>query len=393
MVEVHGHCDDKFKDLTRLLSENIESGEELGASICVNLDGKDVVDIWAGYDDLERTKPWNKNTITNVWSTTKTVSSLAMFMLVDRGLVDLDDNVAKHWPEFAANGKENIKIKHIISHTSGVSGWAERVTYEDVCDLDKSTALLAAQAPWWEPGTASGYHTLNHGHLISAVVKRVAGKGLKQFVAEEIAGPLGADFQIGCKESDWPRISKVIPPPPLAEMPQMEKGSPAYKTFTNPVLDATTSYLPAWRNADIGGANGHGNARSVARMLSSISLGGSVPGLEKQLLSQKTIDKIFVEQSRGKDVVVGMPLKWWTGFGGAAKDVEINWFPDGKICFWGGWGGSVIIMDTERKLTIAYVMNKMDNVSLGGKRTKAYVQAVWKALGVELPSEGVAAKI
>lgn len=393
MTQINGHYDPRFEDLAKLLTDFIGTGEELGASICVNLDGEDIVDIWAGYADEDKKTLWQKDTITNVWSTTKTLSSLAMFVLVERGLVDLEEHVATYWPEFAANGKEKVKIKHIISHTSGVSGWDEPVDTEIVCDFDKSAAMLAAQAPWWEPGTASGYHSLTMGYLIGGVVKRVTGKGLRQFVAEEITGPLGADFQIGCKEEDWPRISNVIPPPTVQAILELPKESLTYRTFTNPSMDATRAFKPIWRNADIGAANGHGNARGVARALSVISLGGTVPGLEKPLLSQKTIDKIFVEQSKGTDLVIGLPLKFWTGYGASDPDTEINWLPEGNVCFWGGWGGSVVVMDVGRRLTISYVMNKMDPVSLGGKRTRSYVEAVYRALNVPLPGTGVPSKM
>ncbi|KAK5076218.1 hypothetical protein LTR64_006304 [Lithohypha guttulata] len=393
MAEIQGFYDPKFHELSSLLKSFVISGEEVGASICVNLDAKDVVDIWAGYTDEARTHPWQKDTITNVWSTTKTVISLAAFILTERGLLDLEQNVAYYWPEFAANGKENVKVKHILSHTSGVSGWDEKISWEDICDFEKAVDLLAKQRPWWEPGTASGYHSLTMGHLVSEVVRRISGKPFKQFVEEEIAGPLQADFQIGAKESDWSRISNVIPPPPLPRAGNVSRESIMFKTFTNPPLEATVAHTPRWRQADLGACNGHANARSIARMLSPISLGGNVTGLEKPLLSPKTIDLIFNQQAYGEDLVIGLPIRFGTGFGLPAKGTVLDWLPSGRICFWTGWGGSIVIIDCDRRLTIAYAMNKMDAVSLGGTRTRSYIEAVYRALNVSLPKRLPLAKI
>ena len=264
--------------------------------------------------DEARTAPWQADTITNVWSTTKTVTSLAALMLVDRGELDVDAPVARYWPEFAAAGKEGVLVRHLLSHTSGVSGLDQPAVVEDLYDWDKSTARFAAQAPWWEPGTASGYHALNFGHLIGEVLRRITGKSLKQFVAEEIAGPLGADFQIGAAEKDWSRISNVIPPPPLPfDLGALGMDSPTVKTLTGPLADASDANTPEWRRADIGAANGHGNARSVARILSVISRGGEVDGV--RLLRPETIELIFREQANGIDVVLGVPLRFGIGYG------------------------------------------------------------------------------
>ena len=166
MAKVQGTCDDRFAEIRQLLQANIDNEKELGASITINIDGKEVVDIWGGYSDTDRSKPWEKDTITNVWSTTKTVTALAALVLIDRGLLDPNEKVAKYWPEFAANGKENIEVRHLLSHASGLSSWQEPVTFEDIFDREKSAALLAAQAPWWTAGTATGYHSITFGNLV-----------------------------------------------------------------------------------------------------------------------------------------------------------------------------------------------------------------------------------
>jgi CubicO group peptidase (beta-lactamase class C family) len=378
MADVSGTCDGRFEEVKRELAQSLNSGEELGASIALDLDGDVVIDMWGGYRDEAHTQPWDADTITNVWSTTKTVTSLAALMLVDRGQLDVDAPVAQYWPEFAAAGKEGVLVRHLMSHMSGVSGLDQPAVVEDLYDWDKSTARFAAQAPWWEPGTASGYHALNYGHLVGEVLRRITGMSLKQFVAAEIAGPLGADFQIGAIESDWDRIAPVVPPPPLPfDFAALPADSPTVRTLTGPLAEAANANTPAWRGADIGAANGHGNARSVARILSVISRGGAVDGV--RLLRPETIELIFREQANGIDVVLGVPLRLGIGYGLPQLDI-LPYVPDEKICFWGGWGGSVIIMDVGRKMTIAYMMNKMGPGIIGSERSAKYVSAIYKSL-------------
>ena len=372
MADIHGTCDERFEAVRGALAKNLDSGEELGASIVVDIDGDNVVDMWGGFRDEARTIPWDEHTITNVWSSTKTVTSLAALMLVDRGELDVDQPVAKYWPEFAANGKQDVLVRHVMSHASGVSGLDQPAPVEVLYDWEQATSRMAAQAPWWEPGTASGYHALNYGHLVGEIVRRISGKTLKQFVAEEIAGPLGADFQIGAAESDWDRIAPVVPPPPLPiDLEALGMDSPAVKTFTGPVLAADDANTPDWRRADIGAANGHGNARSVARVMSVVARGGEVDGV--RLLGPETIDVIFREQFNGIDLVLGVPLRFGIGYGLPLAGA-VAYIPDEKICFWGGWGGSIILMDLGRRMTVSYMMNKMGPGVVGSDRSGAYVR-------------------
>lgn len=372
MAEIHGNVDNRFVGVRDALAANLDSGDDVGASICIDVDGERVVDIWGG--EAEPGKPWAEDTIVNVWSTTKTVTNLAALVLVDRGKLDPFATVATYWPEFAANGKESVEVRHLLSHTSGVSGWAAPFTLEDLYDWDRATSRLAAQEPWWEPGTASGYHAVNQGHLVGEVIRRVDGRGLKEFVRDEIAGPLGADFQIGCVRADYDRVAPVIPPPPLdVDTATMDPDSIAIKTMTGPLVDASTANTPPWREATIGAANGHGNARSVVDIQSHVTRGGG------KLISQDTVDLIFREQSNGTDLVLGVPIRFGIGYG-LPDPATMPFLADGKVCFWGGWGGSVIIVDCDRKLTIAYMMNKMGAGIVGSERAFQYIGQTYAAL-------------
>ncbi len=377
MAHIHGTFEPAFAGVADALSEQIDAGEELGGSIVVDIDGDIAVDIWGGAANAESGAPWERDTIVNVWSTTKTVTNLAALICHERGLLDVYAPVAEYWPEFAANGKEKVAVRHLLSHTSGVPGFDQPGLVDDLYDWERATSRFAAQAPWWEPGTASGYHALNQGHLVGEVVRRVSGKSLKQFVKDEIADPLGADFQIGAIESDWSRIAPVIPPPPLS-LEGIDPESIAVRTFTSPFADANAANTPEWRRADIGAANGHGNARSVARILSVISRGGTVDGVT--LLSPKTIDLIFDQQSNGIDYVLGVPVTFGIGYG-LANQTMIPYFPaDTRLAFWGGWGGSVILMDLDRKVTVSYMMNKMGPGVVGSDRAEKYVTAIYQSL-------------
>ena len=375
MAEISGTSTSEYARLGDLLSETLDSGEDVGASVSVTVEGETVVDIWGGWADEAQTTPWGRDTITNVWSTTKTMTFLSTLVLAERGLLGYHEKVSTYWPEFAQNGKADIEVRHLMGHTSGVSAWEQPVAVEDIYDWEKSTAMLAAQAPWWTPGEGSGYHALNQGHLLGEVIRRIDGRMLGQFFADEIAGPLDADFHIGLDPSEFDRVSNVIPPPALAiDMSTMDPDSVLIKTFTGPAPDATESWTPEWRQATIGAANGHGNARSVARIQAIVANGGTVDGVE--LLSPDTIKMIFEEQANGVDRVLGLPVRF--GMGYALHSIAVPYLPEGNYAYWGGWGGSSIIVDIDRKITFAYVMNRMDDGLLGDTRSIDLATEVFK---------------
>ena len=378
MSKVHGECEDGFLPLRDLFQENLDAGEKLGASLAVVRNGTLLVDLWGGWADTERSTPWVHDTITTTWSVTKTMTALAALVLVDRGELDVYSPVARYWPEFAANGKAAVEVRHLLSHTSGVSGWEPPFAADDIYDWDRSTSRLAEQAPWWEPGSASGYHSKNYGHLVGEVVRRITGTSIGRYFAAEIAGPLEADFHIGLPEKDFPRVSNVVfpgypfPEDPLAE--PLDPDSVPAKTGGPPFDEVAEAATDAWRRAEIPAGNGHGNARSAARIQSVISNAGEVDGVK--LLSPRTIELIFDQQSDGIDLAVGLPARFGIGYG-LPHPVLVPYIPDGRCCFWFGWGGAIVVNDLDRRLTFAYVMNKMGISSLGGlgtERTKAYTR-------------------
>ena len=375
---VHGKFDSRFSEISNLMRHFISTGEEIGASITIDIAGDTVVDIWGGFKDKSLSAPWERDTVVNVFSCTKTVTSLAALVLMDRGIINPYEKVATYWPEFAENGKEDVEIRHIVSHTSGMPGWDAHVTLADVYDSGPAAAKLARQAPWWTPGTASGYHSLTHGHLIGEVVRKTTGLSLKQFVADELATPLNAEFSIGLDPPSIHRVSDVILGfPDAAPTPNLD--SIPTKATTNPAFSISVANSADWRSAELGAANGHGNARGLAKILSAITLDGVVDG--KKILERETIDLIFEQQSFGKDLVVEMDLRFGIGFGLAGRGAEPSWLPEGRICFWGGIGGSFVLMDLDRKMTIAYAMNHLHPVGLGSNVTRRYIEEAYRIVG------------
>jgi CubicO group peptidase (beta-lactamase class C family) len=358
-VEVHGQCDERFEPVKEAFLKNFEEDLEVGASLAATIDGKFVIDIWAGYADASKTIPWERDTIVNVYSTTKVMTVLCTLMCVDRGLLDFDVPVAKYWPEFAQAGKEKILVRHILSHTSGLSGFEKKIRVKTLYDWDKVVKILAAQEPWWEPGTRSGYHSLTHGYLLGELVRRVTGKSLGTFFREEVAIPLRVDFHIGLSEDHDSRVGELIPPEvDLKELAVfMEPGSIAMKTLVNPTLTAKEPLTRAWRAAEIPAANGQGNARSVAKIGAILACGGKLDN--RQFLSSKIIDAAIEEQIYNEDLVMLYPIRFGLGFGLNSKEMAPRLGPYPRIFYWGGFGGSIITMNPDTKTSFAYVMNKM----------------------------------
>jgi CubicO group peptidase (beta-lactamase class C family) len=313
-----GYFDPRFGAVSQLLHDYLSSGEEVGASLAVNIDGEDVVNIWGGHKDVRESEPWQQDTIVNVMSCSKLVTNLAALILVDRGILDLNAKVSKYWPEFAVEGKHDIEVRHVLSHTAGLPGWDQPMTLEDLYDWDNATSALARQAPWWKPGTRSGYHAITQGFLVGVLVRRTTGKTLREFVRTEITGPLDADFQYGVKDQDLSRVSDVIPFSVSADVPAPDPSSVPGRVLTNPAIDFKYANSEGWRRAELGASNGHSNAAGMLRIMSVLTLGGKANG--HRMLSPKTVGLIFQEQAKGHDAVVELPFRFGIGYGLAAKE-------------------------------------------------------------------------
>ncbi len=375
---VEGTCQERFTGVRALFEQHFASGEDVGASVAIIIEDEVVVDLWGGtatFDDGVE-KPWERDTIINVWSTTKTMTALSALVLADRGDLDVDAPVARYWPEFAANGKKGVLVRHLLSHSAGLSGWQEPLVPADLYDWEKCTSMLAAQAPWWEPGTQSGYHAITQGYLVGEVVRRVSGASVGSFFASEIAGPLGADFFIGTPPEADARVAHVIPPTGGITDPNAALDSIAARTARYPKGDAADSSTIPWRRAEIPAAGGHGNARSVATVQSIVSHGGQAQGV--RLLSKAGVERILEEQTYGQDLVLPGVFRLGIGYGLNCPELPIS--PNPRACFWGGWGGSLVVNDLDARMTFAYVMNRMGEGTTGDMRAGGLLMTAYAAM-------------
>ena len=353
---VSGFCHPLYENVRRTFRQNLVSGSELGASVAVTVRGELVVDLWGGWADTAQAIPWTEQTITNVYSTTKTMTALTALVLVERGELNLSDRVAKFWPEFANCGKSSVTVSQLISHSSGLPAWNQPITIEDLYDWEKSTDLLANQEPWWTPGSQSGYHMLSFGHLIGEVVRRITGVSFGSFFKTEIAIPLGSNFRIGLDPTDLPSVSPVVI---LQDAPEVVPPTEiASKTLVGPPLPrgGTVVNSNAWRSAQVPAANGHGNARSVAQIQGLLTNRGEISG--RKILSDKVISEAFKPIITSRDAVLGVPMTFASGF--AVANLNHPTLGGRNARFWGGFGGSRIVHELDHQMTFAYVMNKLN---------------------------------
>ncbi|MFE0651078.1 serine hydrolase domain-containing protein [Streptomyces sp. NPDC059534] len=348
MTDIRGFCEPRFAAVREVLAASLDK-DDVGASATVYVEGEPVVDIWGGYADADRSVPWDRDTLVGVNSTTKNMTALCALILADRGRLDLSAPVADYWPEFAAAGKERVRVRHVLSHTAGLPDLSGLTAVEELYDWESVTAGLAAQAPEWEPGTAAGYHALTFGFLVGEIVRRITGRSLGEFFADEVAHPLGADFHIGLSAAHDHRVAPLIPPPSLtdeyaADAPLGPDG--VRRENAGAAIRVKDTNSVAWRRAQIPAVNGFGNARSVARVQSVLSNRGSVGGV--RLLSPEGCEPAWQEVFRGDDRVLRTPMSWTVGYGRF-----------GNTFGWGGWGGSLVASDPDSRMTVAYVMNRM----------------------------------
>jgi CubicO group peptidase (beta-lactamase class C family) len=374
-ILANGLASDRFAGVRATFENNLNDGTDIGASFTATLNGETVVDLWGGWADAAKTRPWEKDTLVNVYSTTKTMTFLVALMLADRGLLDFDAPVSRYWPEFAANGKEGVKVSHLMSHSSGLSGWKEPMVAEDLYDWEKATSLLAAQAPYWEPGTKPGYHAMTQGYLIGEVVRRITGQTIGTFFRKEVAEPLGADFHIGMGPEHDARVAELIPPPVGGITADGEANALSHNMQSNPPINVASTAQRAWRAAEIPAAGGQGNARSVAQIHAILANGGVAGG--KRFLSQATCLKALELQIEGKDLILGTPVRYGMGFGLRSEMMPL---PHDMFMYWGGYGGSLIIIDQQAKATYAYAMNKMAATTAGDMRAFGLVMATMQGM-------------
>lgn len=367
LADVQGHCDARFAPVRAAFVGNFSDRDELGAAVCIFHHGEKVVDLVGGWRDPERTQRWTPDTLVNVWSSTKGVTAICFAMLVERGLMRYEQPVAAFWPEFAAQGKQAVTVGMLLSHQAGLCGFTAAATVDDLLAGELSAARLAAQAPLWPVGTASGYHAIVGGILATALFERIEGRPLRQFVADELAAKHGIDFFIGLPPEQAHRRATMVGPPGMRSSQIASLTPPQVAALANPPLDPNLANEPAWRAADLPSANGHGHARALAGLYAMLLQPGK-PLVGVDTLSQAT--RLRIDNA---DLVLGARSRWAAGF---LLNTDACFGPHDGSFGHTGWGGSLAFADPARGLSMAYVMNRMGTTLRTDPRNTALIDAV-----------------
>jgi CubicO group peptidase (beta-lactamase class C family) len=386
---VDGHCDPAFERVRDALVEVLVSGFEVGAALAVYVDGHAVVDLWGGHADAQRTRPWQRDTIVNLYSVGKAVSAICALRLVDLGLLDLDAPVARYWPEFARANKDRLLVRYLFTHQAGLPAIAQPLGSGAWSRWEAITEALAAQEPWWEPGAGHGYHVNTQGFLIGELVRRITGQTFGSYLRESITGPAGIDFLVGFGRELDARCADMLPPRPSPETDEFRRqlaidprelsglALMRMSAYRNPPEFSGTAVVNSrsWRAAEVPSTNGHGNARAVARLYSALAGHGELDGI--RVLSPEIIARASEEQVYGEDIVLQRPTRFGLGFQLTMAERRLGPNP----CAFGhfGAGGSLGFADPDARVAFGYAMNQ----GRGGwqhKHVRHFIDLVYAAL-------------
>lgn len=388
-TEIQGICAPEFAEVRDAFAANFREAREVGASFALAIEGEIVVDIWGGYADAARSRLWQSDSLINTYSTTKGMAATVVGVLADEGLINYDHKVANYWPEFAAAGKQDVTVAQLLSHQAGICGPRERVEMNEIYDWDGLCATLAAQWPFFEPGTANGYHAVVFGHIAGEVARRAyrrqtgQTKSLGELFAEKVAGPLGADndYYIGLPAAEDHRVSEMLPVPGSEQLGtglgggKKRMNDALYCAMAHPPLTAHIANDRAWRAAEVPGANGQGNGRGIAKVYGALANGGELGG--KRIISAAGIAEMTREECFRKDLVIGVRMRWSRGF--ILNKAQL-YGPNSEAFGHSGWGGSFGFADSAAKLGMGYAMNQMDTNIFGDARGVRLINATYASL-------------
>ena len=385
---IDGHCDSAFESVKEAFVENFRERREVGASVAISIDQRMVVDLWAGLASRATQSPWRRDTIVNVYSASKGLAAVCAHRLVDQGKLDLDAPIARYWPEFAQAGKSELPVHLVLSHRAGLPAIQQPLPSDALYDWEVMTSALAAQVPWWPPGSRHGYHALTFGYLVGELVRRITGKSLGTYLREELAVPLQMDCFIGLDAAEDSRVADIISPPPMTPEQQenlaaslKDPESVSAKAISNPsmilkIWSAKVVNSRRWRAAEIPAGNAHTNARAFATLYGALACGGIYRGF--QVLSEESIRRCYTEQSNGPDAVNLTPTRFSMGFGLSLPDEKMG--PNPRAFGHSGAGGSIGLADPDAAVGFGYAMNQMLPGNLIGVRAAALIDALYGCL-------------
>tara|TARA_B110000503_G_C7159109_1_gene418775 strand:+ start:2374 stop:3507 length:1134 start_codon:yes stop_codon:yes gene_type:complete len=373
-VIVSGDCAPEYLNLRSAFAENFSLRGDVGASLAVVVDGKLEVDLWGGVQDQLTGAAWRADTLVNVWSTTKGLTAACFAMLVSRGKLSYETAVAEHWPEFGQQGKQNVSVAMLLSHQAGLCGFPDITTLAQLYDATAAAGRLAAMAPLWTPGEAHGYHALTMGYLANELFRRVDGRSIRQFVADELQVKYGLELYIGLPPAKAHRAATIVAEMGLASaQPEAELTRIQQATMANPILSPTLPNTDDWRSAEIPSANGFATARALAILYGCMAREGILDGasiVQPSVLAQATSPQIS-----GVDLVLGVDSSWGCGF--LCNSLGL-YGPNPQAFGHSGWGGSFAFADPERKMAVAYTMNSMGADLIGDPRNQALINAIYE---------------
>jgi CubicO group peptidase (beta-lactamase class C family) len=402
-IPVHGTCDPRFIEVRDLFQRSFDSGDEIGAAASFVLDGESVVDLWGGHYDLERTREWGRDTLVNVYSTTKGMTALCANQLIERHLLDIDAPVAEYWPEFAAAGKQGVLVRWLLSHKAGLCAIRDPLPKDSLYDWKRMCDALAEQEPWWTPGDGHGYHAFTFGFLVGELVRRISGESIGAFFRRNVAEPLGADFHIGIPQENDARTADIYsvyignkPAPkstadastavtgPFAEFARAMQDPTTMQSagFLNPPQDRAAVNTREWRAAEIPAVNGHGTARALAQIYGALARGGEIHGV--RILEPATIVRATTEEAAGPERMFlgAVPMRFGLGF--VLSDDTHRYArlsPNRRAFGHAGGGGSLGMADPDAKIGFGFTMNNMHaGIVSAGATPTMLVDAFYEAL-------------
>lgn len=396
---IEGYCDDAFREVLDAFLDNFNERGEVGASVCLRVDGKTRVDLWGGAADRKTDRPWERDTMSVVYSCTKGATALCANILVDRGELDLNAPVTDYWPEFGQNGKEAITVRMMLNHSAGLPAFRQPIRNGGYADWDYMVQRLEKEAPFWEPGTRNGYHMVSFGWTVGELVRRVSGKSLGTFFRETVAEPLNLDFWIGLPPEHESRVAPVIlykytPGDPLSDFMNALLHEPESISSLSLLNSGRFSANdPIYHEAEIGGAGGIGNARSLAGMYAPLSCGGRLDGVT--LLSRDAVTRMgLVSMATLQDLTLLVPTRFGLGFMTSIDNRHRSHSNESVIlgqhafghC---GAGGSIGFADPECRLSFAYTMNRMGEGIMLNPRGQSLVDAAYRSLDYQSDQSGV----
>jgi len=386
---VTGQCDPAFQGVRDALAEVLASGFEVGAALAVYVDGRRVVDLWGGYADAARTRPWQRDTIVNLYSVGKAISAVCVLRLVDAGRLDLDAPVARYWPEFARANKEQMPVRYLLTHQAALPAIARPLPPGAWARWDAITEALAEQAPWWEPGAGHGYHVNTQGFLIGELVRRITGQTFGSYLRESLTGPAGIDFFVGFGSELDARCADVLPARPSPESEELRRqlavdvselsglASMRVSAYRNPADFSGTGIVNtrSWRAAEVPSTNGHGTARGVARLYSALAGNGRMDGFK--VLSPEIIARASEEQVYGDDIMLERPTRFGLGFQLTMAERRLG--PNPRAFGHFGAGGSLGFADPDARVAFGYAMNQ-SRAGWQHRHVRHFIDLVYQAL-------------